>query len=614
MLLKRILIIAGIAIAAVAVACGGSEDPTPTSKPAEATAQPAEEPTATSTPVVIPTIEPIQSTPTPAPAQPTATPRPTATPLPTGPTGELAVGVALITPGNFLPSKIPWPGNLNIISWGVGEGLVRTEYAPPPAEGPLSDQGIAPSWEIAPDLSKITFKIREGVEFHDGWGELTAHDVAFSFNETQIDGSTWARIEMGDFMSESVAVDDRTLEFQFQKWSALWYQWMYQNTGAVPMVSKKAFDDLGYDEAVLTPVFTGPFSVDEWKANDIVQLSAVRDHWRQTPNVESVKIVEIPEVAARLAAFKTGEIHITELPTNFLREAIEATNGRFQQIGNPQSKHVAYAGNYWMKTDHTTGENIFPRPGLNADDDHPWIGNPDDPANMERARLIRHAMARAIDRDLINTEVLDGFGSAQYTWYGFDKGTNPEFKDEWIIPYDPEGAKQTIAEQGFPDGFKVPFYLPPDVPAIVSVEIGEAIAQMWRNIGLDVEIENTAYQARRPTMVDRSIDVVWMWVSNAAVGQVDRAHSHGVIPSKGWNRGMELPWVLEIWEQVDGEDDQAKRIALNVEAEDLANHWMVVAPVVGVSNLWAVSSEVLEWTPFTEGAGYAGTFESVVLK
>ena len=616
MIPKKFLILAILALAAmIVVACGGGDDDTDTkAAPTTAPATAAPAPTAT-TKVVVPTLAPVLSTPTAAPAAPTSTPAPTATPPASGPTGTLNVGVALITPPNFLPSKIPWPGNLNIISWGVGEGLVRTDYVKPPLIGELNDTGIAPTWEIASDLSKITFQIREGVDFHDDWGELTAHDVAHSFNETQADGSTWARVEIGDFMSEGVALDDRTFEFRFKKWSGLWYGWMHQNTGSVPMISKKAYDDLDFDEAVLTPVFTGPFEVDEWKANDIVQLSAIDPHWRQTPGVANVKIVEIKEVATRLAAFKTGEIHLSQFPTNRLAEAAEATGGTFHEIGNPSSRHVAYAGNYWMKKDHNSGEDIYPRPGLNADDEHPWIGDPENPENMERARLIRHAMAQAIDRDLINDEILLGLGSPQYTWYGFDKNANPQyFKDEWIIPYDPEGAKQTIAEQGFPDGFKVPFFLPPDVPGVVSVEIGEAIGQMWRNIGLDVVIESTAYQARRPTMVERSIDVVWMWASNASVGKIDDAHSHGVIPSAGWNRGMEIQWVLDLWMEADAEEDPEKRIQINIRAEDMQAHWLTVAPVVGVPSIWVASGDVLEWRPFSEGAGYAGTFESVVLK
>ena len=39
-----------------------------------------------------------------------------------------------------------------------------------------------------------------------------------------------------------------------------------------------------------------------------------------------------------------------------------------------------------------------------------------------------------------------------------------------------------------------------------------------------------------------------------------------------------------------------------------------IAPIVGASNLWAVSSDVLDWKPFTEGAHYAGTFEIINLK
>lgn len=603
---RKWMLITGLAIVmAVFAVCGGDDD-----TPATATSAPSgTQPTAT---VVIPTVARLVPTATPQTAAPTQVPAaPTAAPA-AGPTGTLNVGVALITPANFLPSKIPWPGNLNIVSWGVGEGLIRQDYAPPPLIGPLNNEGIAPTWEIASDLSKITFDIREGVEFHGDWGELTAVDAAFSFNEAIGDGSTWARVEMGDFVDNAVAEDDRTLVLNFKKWESRWYGWMWNTTGACPMVSKKAFDDLGFDEAVLTPVFTGPFSVDNWKANDVVELSAVEDHWRATPHVANVEIVEIPEVAARLAAIKTGEIEITQLPNNFLREAVDSISGRIQMIGQPASKHVSFGGNYWIKEHHDTGESIFPRPGLKPDKDHPWIGDPDDDDSMEAARQIRQAMAMAIDRDLINEEVLDGFGQPSYSWFGFTPAM-AEFKDEWLIPYDPDGAKSIIADQGFPDGFDVPFFLPPDVPGVVSMEVGEAIAQMWENIGLSVAIENTAYQARRPTMVARSLDVVWMW-QHDAVGQVDTSQSQGVIPSAGWNRGLEIPWVLELWQKNQVEDDAAKRVAANIEGEDLSRFWMVVAPVVDISNLWVVRPEVTAWEPFTEGAGYAGTFETVVMK
>ena len=584
-------------IVGLAIACGGSD---PTAVPA-----------ATATTVAIPTVARLVPTATSLAAQPTLVPATSTPPKASGPKGTLKVGVPLITAATFLPSKIPWPGNLNIAAWGVGEGLVRTDYAPPPLIGEINNEGIGLSWNIASDQTKITFQIRKGVQFHKGYGELTAEDVAFSFNEAISDGSTWARVEMGDFIDNVEATGPNTVVVNFKQWESRWFQWMYPVTGFIPMVSKKAADELGFDKAVLTPVFTGPYEVVEWKANDIVKLSAVNPHWRATSNVANVEI-ELPEVSSRLAAIKTGEIDLTPLPNGFLREAVDATKGRIQMIGQPASKHVSFGGNYWIKNDHNTGESIFPRPGLKPDSQHPWIGDPDDDASMEKARQIRQALAMAIDRDLINAEVLDSFGAPSYSWYGFTPEM-AEFKNEWVIPYDPDEAKRILAAQGYPNGFNVPFYLAPDVPTVVSAEVGDAIAQMWEDIGLNVSIESTAYQARRPSMVARSIDVLWMW-QHDAVGEVDTAQSQGVIPSAGWSRGLEIPWVLELWQKNQVENDRQKRIQNNIEGEDLSREWMVVAPVVDISNLWVVSPSVAEWRPLTEGAGYAGSFETIVLK
>ncbi|MBI4219241.1 MAG: hypothetical protein HY682_03780, partial [Chloroflexi bacterium] len=207
-----------------AIACGGGVEPTVAGAPK---AQPTSAAQPTATQVVIPTVAPLVPTATPEPAKPTPVPTATATAAPVGPSGTLNVAVALITPANFLASKIPWPGNLNIVAFGVGEGLVQADYAEPPLIGQLNKNGIASNWVVAPDLSKITFTIRRGVKFHRGYGELTAQDVAFSLNDPIKPGSTWARVEMGDFLDKAVAVDAQTLDFVFKKWNATWYGWMY---------------------------------------------------------------------------------------------------------------------------------------------------------------------------------------------------------------------------------------------------------------------------------------------------------------------------------------------------------------------------------------------------
>ena len=118
----------------------------------------------------------------------TAAPVPTATatPIPAPkPAGKVTVAVDNVPPFVQLQSA-DVSSVATAASWGIFDHLVRAEYVPPPGYGEYKGTGgagLAEAWEVAPDLSKITFKIRKGVQFHKGYGELTARDVAFTLNE-----------------------------------------------------------------------------------------------------------------------------------------------------------------------------------------------------------------------------------------------------------------------------------------------------------------------------------------------------------------------------------------------------------------------------------------------
>ena len=86
---------------------------------------------------------------------------------------------------NDVPSYVPF---FTAVSdhFGSKEPLLWRERAPIPQIGALNmDQSLAESWEVSPDQTSITFKIRQGVPFHKGWGEVTAEDVAWSFNNAK---------------------------------------------------------------------------------------------------------------------------------------------------------------------------------------------------------------------------------------------------------------------------------------------------------------------------------------------------------------------------------------------------------------------------------------------
>jgi len=531
------------------------------------------------------------------------------------PRGTLVVADTNVGPPLFLPSALTAPFDNKLVHWGFLEGIIRAEYQPPPQQGPITGEGIATSWEVSPDLQKVTYKLRRGVQFHKGWGEVTAHDVAFSFNDSLREDSRYARLgDYAKYMDRWEALDDFTLVLHVKP-GKYWPRWdidMSNRGGAViPIVSKKVFDQLGEEKALTTMVGTGPFDAVEWTTDEEIRAEAVIDHWRQTPSVAEMRIVAIPEVSSRVAAFKTGEVDIAPMPLRFLKDAL-TDGGTIQILNQGRGQNIAFGGNYWAKTwRDEPDEKIFPRPGLKADDDHPWIGDPDDPASMERGRKVRLALAMAINRELINDQILSGLGKASSTFTGFVK-TDPGWKPEWAIPFDVEGAKSLLAAAGFPSGFKTSLFVPQDL-TVVEPEIGEVVAQMWRDIGIDVAIEKTAYATRRPTLVERAFDIPWLILG----GYDDLGTSlvTAMEPSAGFNFGVEIPNDIADFHYrniTDFDPDNPKANASGLQ--DFMSKWVLFAPTVDVTEPFAVSPEVIEWKPSMEPNSFFTAPETVVKK
>ncbi|MBI4306385.1 MAG: hypothetical protein HY678_08715, partial [Chloroflexi bacterium] len=213
-----------------------------------------------------------------------------ATPTPAPPVtkpaqvGTLVVGLAKVEPPIFLPSESAFSSAVFNAYSGVFESLFRRTFAEPPAVGDESGEGIATSWVVAPDNSKITFKIRSGVTFHKGFGELTAEDVAFSFNDAMKEGSKFGRAgELRRFMDRWEAVDKNTAVVYLKQgqFDATW--WTSQdntNGNYVPLVSKKFFDQKGAAAALTSMVATGPFEAITWTGGKELVAEAVPAHWR----------------------------------------------------------------------------------------------------------------------------------------------------------------------------------------------------------------------------------------------------------------------------------------------------------------------------------------------
>ena len=352
-----------------------------------------------------------------------------------------------------------------------GESMVAIQ--PDLSPGPM----LAESWSISDDFLTWTWKIREDVEFHKGYGKMTMDDVFYTYKNYH-EGALLARAGIiGDFWlgndgGSQEFVDDYTIKLNTgTPWVPARAFEMMRHLGGVStsIVSKKQSDELGMEVASKDIAATGPWEIKEHSSGSFWRFEAVEDHWRQTPYFKELTLWSIPEESARVAGFQTGNLDIFEMSFDSL-PTVEAVEG---------AKIVAWpnAGQAGLNIyGQTYGTDREGNPYEFLDPSNAWISANDDPDSVEWANavIVKRAMAIAIDRQTIVDALLSGFGKVLYMrdWMGHEDKADPR----WVFEYDPEAAKQLLVEAGFPDGFEITL-----TPAIrgapAEVEACEPVAQ-----------------------------------------------------------------------------------------------------------------------------------------
>lgn len=607
MRMKPLMLIGVIAIAALlAAACASAPEEAPASQ--------------------APAAAPATQAPAPAAAAPTAAPAPTTPPAAqAAPSGGGTLKVAMRTLGNAqgLPSQASG-GTGDTIPGLIGLMESLTERK---AQDLLFYPHLAESYDVATDLSKITVNLRQGVQFHHDWGEMTAADVKWSFGDAGVENEESVFGNVGylhEYQDPHVVVDSHTVEFPLRSFTS---EYEGAIIGLVFVYSKKAIDDMGRDWAFQNPIGTGPFQMESWTANDEFVGSTFMDYWDTPASFDGISVKEIPEDSTRVALIKTDAVHIIDpVPFSFLPDLLESGMEANSDNQGGATQAITYSGNFWM-FEYPEGDNkgrdgqpVTPRPGFEPDDEHPWIGDPNDPARMESARLVRHALSMAIDRDLIVEEVLLGNGFAEYV--NFYSSSLPEHPDHWVIPYDPDGAAAMLAEAGYPVDDFPSFQIYVQQLPNVNFEVFDAVATMWINLGLDVTVDSTAYQAFRPRLVDREWNGLTSCCAWPGCGgplllmdQPRLAAREGSTIGEGdWNPGFEALEVMTYVNEVEANPlDKEARVAANLKEGEFLYHWMLSTGVVHADNpVWVNPKFVEGWQ--MEITGLFNNLETITLK
>lgn len=305
---------------------------------------------------------------------------------------------------------------------------------------------LATSWEPNEELSSWTFQLREGVKFHNG-KDFKAEDVVFSFNrllDPVIDSPARPTFEVIEHME---VIDDYTIRFDLVSPSAFFPEVLsiYQ--------ARITPSNVDVETLTLGGVGTGPFILEEYLPGQRTLLSKNPDYWDEgKPYLDEVVFQLIPDPSTRAEALKSGDVDVIyqlEPPT---APSIEANPGTVV-LETASSSHI----------------------GLD-------LGNWEAPFDN---KLVRQALQAATDREAIRQAALFGRGSI-----GYDHPiapNDPMFSSECLPPeYDPELAKELLAEAGYPDGLEVTLYTGNVGPGMLeqSVALKESAAPAGITVNL----------------------------------------------------------------------------------------------------------------------------------
>ena len=338
---------------------------------------------------------------------------------------------------------------------------------------------LAESWEWSEDGREWTFKLVEGVPFHFGYGEFTAHDAVAAHHRTiGEDSQSSAASFFGDATAE--AVDDYTVKYTFPGLSLDTPAILSRGFGGgeVLMLSKNQFDTEGLEGFDAKPAGTGSYQYLGREAGQGIWFEkAPGPHWRgENPDFQEVELRWVREDLTRLAALLTGEIHVAALSRELQLEA--GRRGMLPAAAGVPTNYLSLflGGMYFSEGDPAYD------PGV------PW-------ANPTTGILIRQAMNKSINREEMLNHVLKGDGELMYnTAYHpvLGNGYNPQWEDDWeeLYGYDVEAAKNLMAQAGYSQDNPMPFtsynYFSADEPE--TAVMLEALINYWEPVGIDVTL------------------------------------------------------------------------------------------------------------------------------
>ena len=452
---------------------------------------------------------------------------------------------------------------------------------------------LATSWELSPDGTEWTIKLREGIQWQGepgnpgGWGEFTAQDVGHSlFLMVQPDSrasnvSSWrllAGVEKGDSVEVTQqkvdqmveVVDDHTLvirapvlqpELDLQM--SIRLNWVIE--------SKARWDAIGDDGYGKAIVGTGPLKFIERVEGVRVLYETVDDHWRVSPDYKELEFRWASEPATRLATLLTGEVQMSDLERAARPEALNRGMKIVSSTFRSNQHRWFFGGQYYTEPEK-------------LDADLPWLN-----------KKVRQAMNKAVNRDIIVESLLQGSEVRNPNIFAFDPVLDDaiwpgivrqDWFDRWdeMYGYDPVRAKELLVEAGYPEGFAFDMYIYPLPGLPEMVDIGQAMALDYEAIGLKPNLISLEFPAVRKKYRSQTISGQ-MWPVRGA--SPTTSYITAYLLTKSTAHAYQVPEIDALWDKLGQTLDRGERTLILQEIGD------IVYDNFGVLQMFALSSEIV---------------------
>jgi glutathione transport system substrate-binding protein len=354
---------------------------------------------------------------------------------------------------------------------------------------------LAESWTIAPDATWMEFQIREGVTFHDGTdvdAQAIADYYAWVLDEDNPEPARGRSLLSDVETIEVLGPYELRIELA-QPNGAMIFNLALSNARIASPASVTAE---GAD-VTREPVGTGPYRFQEWLDGQKVVVEANPDYWGEPAGADEIHFLATTNASTRAAQLRSGEAHFIEAVPQPLVEQIDAADGL----------SVVLSGSTFAR--------VFE---LNTQ-----------AAPFDDVR-VRQAMNLAIDKDVVvqvayggNATVMNApiprsvFGHAAQGPY----------------PYDPERARELLAEAGHEDGFAF------DVLTFTGepyATIGQVMQQMFADVGLTMNL--------RPTERGALVDAIFQPIEST---ELEASLVGASTPTGDADRALTVSFYSESW-------------------------------------------------------------------